>query len=1103
MECPGCHAANREGQRFCAQCGEALPGSCPACGAHNQPGDNFCGSCGRALKGGTPRATGRTPQPAPERRQLTAMFCDLVGSTSLSQQMDPEDLRPIILDFQDQARRTIARYDGFVARYMGDGVLAYFGFPQAHEDDTVRALHAALDIAAARAGTGPAVRVGIATGLAVVGDWIGEGGSEEAAAVGECVNLAARLQSLADPGGVVLSERTRQLAEGRFAFADLGAHTLRGFAHPVRAWQALRPTAAESRFDAVRPHGLTPFVGRAHEMERLLARWHQAVEGQGQVVTMVGEAGIGKSRIVETLAARLDGEAPVQLRCQCSPYHVNSALYPFIRQLEREAAFSAVDSTEQKLDKLDALLARSLPDPAAAPLLAALLSLPPGTRYRVAPLTPQQQKVRTIAALAGRVRALAAQRPLALVIEDAHWIDPTSMELLDLIVREAHDLRAAVFITSRTPLQATWSSLAHVMALPLERLSASESAAMVQSVAHAGALPTEVVAHIVAMTDGVPLFIEELTKALDAGPRGDAQQAGQRIRKSEIPLTLQDSLMARLDRLGAAKQVAQSAAVIGREFPRDLLALLSGLGDQELREALARLVSSAIVYARGPAAANAADAYVFKHALVQEAAHESLLRSRRQELHRHVSELLEGRFPERAAAEPEVLALHLEQAGQPLRAAGCLAAAAKRALDRYANAEALGHAAKGLALLAALPPDAVRDRTELALVVIRGTAYRAVEGFASAHVEQCFRRALALCEQLHDTAGMVEVRRGLFSFYYARGALDAASDQGHHVVELAQRSGERNSQMLGYWMLGCMAFWRGNFPDARARLEQAVALYRPEAQAAATLALQIDPGVNALAHLSWVLWILGEPDRAVETADRAVGIARGLAQPLALAMALFFDCATRACCGQSTAQGAPLDELVAVTTEHGLGYLRVCARVLRGQALIAADQCVQGIAEVEGALAEFEAQQAGLGWPWSLSILASGHLRRGHAAEGLAAVARAFAAIERNGERHWAAALWRLRGELLLLSPGADPDAAHTALHRALKLADSQGAHSLGLRAATRLALALLERGELAEARELLARARERVQGGLDTADVREAELLRARIDSAATGVPP
>ena len=1094
MDCPGCHAKNRDGRRFCAECGAPLVATCPMCGTPNLPTEAFCGGCGKRFAGNAAPSTARRRLfPVPERRQLTVMFCDLVGSTALSHQLDPEDLRQVIRSYQEAARQVVLHYDGFVASYMGDGVLVYFGYPQAQEDAAARAVHAGLETIKALDRLEPLptangvgrlrARIGIATGLVVVGDLISEGSSQEVAAVGETPNLAARLQALADPDSVLVADSTRELAGGQFEYADQGVHELKGFDQPQRAWRVLRAHAAQSRFDAARKPRMTPFVGRAQEIEWLLGRWRRATEGAGQVVLLSGEAGIGKSRVALTLVEQLAGLPHIVLRGQCSPYHANSALYPVIQQLERAADFVPGDSVQGKLAKLEALLAGSTPDSSdAASLFAALLSLPANGRYPALELTPQQQKQKTLQALLRGVHELTARAPLLLLLEDAHWIDPTSAELLDLLVREAEHLAVLLIVTSRVRADDTWRGLPHVGSMVIERLDRAQSTDMVARVLEEGNdLPADVVSRIVAKTDGVPLFIEEVTKTLASSSQ---------VLRSDVPSTLQDSLMARLDQLGAAKEVAQIGAVIGREFSRELIATLAPFGEPELDQALERLTSSAIVFSRGPSPS----AFVFKHALVQDAAYASLLRRKRQELHLQIAQALETGGQEQLRTEPEVLAHHYGHAGQALMAARCSAAAALRALERSANLEALNHAAKGLELLAGVAASSERDPLELSLAILQGTAYRAVKGFAASEVERSFARALELSNRLGDIPRLIEVRRGLFSCYYARGALAMAQQQGEHVAALGQQVPDRASQMLGYWMLGVIASWQGDFERARRELERAVALYDPNEQKAKTLASQIDPGVNALCHLSWVLWTLGWPDRAIRTSDEAVRTARSLAQPFALAMTLFFACETRACCGQHASASVLLDELFALTAEHGLGYLTSCARILKGQELIARDDCVAGLEQIERASSEFAAQEGGLGVPWSMSIAAWGCARLGRIDEGLAALARGFEAMPRNDERQWEAELWRLKGELLLRRAEPDSGEAQACLQRAIDVARRQAALSLELRAATSLARLFERQGDAALARTMLAQLLARFTEGAGSADLVAATEVLERV---------
>ena len=993
-----------------------------------------------------PRAHPTPAAPAlPERRQLTVMFCDLAGSTALSRQLDPEDLRAVIRRFQEVVRVVVAGYEGFVSQYMGDGVLAYFGYPVAHEDDAARAIHAGLGIVEAirtleppllpEQSGGPApVHIGISTGLVVVGDRFGVGASHEIAAIGEAPNLAARLQAAAETGCVVIAERTRQLAAGRFEYAAPMHLELKGYVGRVLAWQVLGTSRQRSRFELTHPGELTPWVGRETELEHLLARWRGAGAGQGGVVLVTGEAGIGKSRLVKELVRRIGGTPLHRLLYQCSPYHTHSALHPFIRQLENAAHFAPGESAASRLDKLEALLAASSPALAQATgLFAELLSLPTEGRHPALPSTPQQRKVRTLEAMLGRLQELAASRPVLMVLEDAHWIDPTSSELLDLLATRAADMPVLIVVTSRGGTEPAWLELPQASVLSLERLTPAESAELAGRVATRSPLAEDTLAQIVARADGVPLFAEELVQAVGAG-----------LSTRDIPSTLHDLLMARLDRLGAAKEVAQVAAAVGREVSRQLLAALLPMAQLELDEAIETLAASAVMLTAAPPAAPLLS---FRHALLHDAAYASLLLSRRRELHGTIAEALERLEPERLRSEPELLSHHHAQAGHALQAARYSGAAALRALERSANLEALRHATHGVDLLGAVAEGAERDRAELSLTMLAGAAHRAVHGFASHEAERCFARALVLSERLGDVPSAVDVRRGLFSCHYARGELALARAQGRHVAGIGEQRSDRAARMLGQWMLGVMSMWQGDFRGARDELALAIELYVPDEHRSKMLAAQIDPGVNAMSHLAWVHWILGDAEAAVQTAGRAVQAARDLGQPFALAMALFFGCVVRGCRGEFEAAQPLLSELSAVTAEHRLSFLGTCAHVLRGQALIETGACEEGLRELDVALQEFGAQEAGLGRPWALAIAASGWQRLGMREHGLRAIDAAFAAVERHGERHWEAELWRVKGELLAPSPQA-----RACLQHAIEVAQRQSARSLEQRASETLA---------------------------------------------------
>ena len=680
MHCPKCSANVPDGSKFCGECGMALPRVCAACGHANPPQAKFCSDCGSSIDLGlATKSTGSREALArgvpAERRQLTVMFCDMVGSSALSTRLDPEEQRDVVGAFQSCCASEIKRLDGFVAQYLGDGVLAYFGYPAAHEDDAERAIRAGLAILDAVRAHKPApgvalgARIGVATGVVVVGDLVREGVTQENAAIGETTNLAARLQSLAEPNTLVISPDTHRQVGALFEYHDLGQQTLKGFSEPLLVRQVLGASKVENRFEARHPSGSSALLGRDEELDLLLRRWGQAKRGEGRVILLSGEAGIGKSRLTRALQERLAGEPHTPLVYHCSPYHQESALHPIIGQLLRAADIERDESAETKLHKLETLLAQSSENLSEdVPLFAALLSIPESERYPLPNLTPQRLKERTLGALLGQLKRLAARTPVLMVFEDLHWIDPTSLELLSLAVDQAPGLRLLFIVTSRPDFTPPWASHQHISTVSLSRLGRSEGQTLVTGITKGKALPPEVLEQILHRTDGVPLFIEELTKTVLES--GLLREAGNRyelmgsLAPFAIPSTLHASLLARLDRLASVKDVAQIGAAIGREFPYGLIAAVSALPERDLQAALAQLVGAELIFQRGtPPDAT----YLFKHALVQEAAYASLVRSRRQQLHGHIARTLEERYPDIVATEPEIAGLSLHR-GRPHRA---------------------------------------------------------------------------------------------------------------------------------------------------------------------------------------------------------------------------------------------------------------------------------------------------------------------------------------------------------------------------------------------------------------------------------------------------
>src|SRR3954454_3437287 len=669
------------------------------------------------------RSPGAPAQVDAERRQLTVMFCDLVGSTALSTRHDPEDLRELIGSYHSAVTETVGRFDGFVAKFMGDGVLIYFGYPQAHEDDAERAVYAALAVIEAVGRLPPReelrVRLGIATGLAVVGDLIGEGAAQERGIVGEAPHPSARLQALAKPNALVIAEATRRQIGELFDLEDLGPQQLAGFAEPQRTWRVLGESGEVNRFEALRS-GETPLVGRDEEIELLRRRWEEAKSGEGRVVLISGEPGIGKSRLTAALLAHIESEPHARLRYFCSPHHQDSALYPFIAQLERAAGFARDDTVDAKLGKLRALLTGGTRDAEDIALLSELLSLP--SSAAALNLSPQRKRERLFEVLLNQLEAEARCSPVLMVFEDVHWIDPTSRELLDLSIDRVRHLPVLLVITFRPEFQPPWGGRSHVMNMALNRLGERDGEALVNKLAGDMALTAEIVAEIVERTDGVPLFVEELTKAvLESAGQSDRVSAVLGVASHaahSVPATLHASLMARLDRLGpAAKEIAQIGAVLGREFTYELIEPVAQRPERELQAILDQLGDAGLLFCRGTAPHSS---YLFKHALVQDAAYSTLLRGRRQELHARVAAALEQHFADLAERQPELLAHPLTAAGNTDRAVAQWLKAGQHAAARLAYLEAIANLDRGLRLLHALPESPIRDGHEIQLQLALG-----------------------------------------------------------------------------------------------------------------------------------------------------------------------------------------------------------------------------------------------------------------------------------------------------------------------------------------------------------------------------------------------
>jgi class 3 adenylate cyclase/predicted ATPase len=1040
---------------------------------------------------GTPRT-----RPGAERRQLTVMFCDLVGSTEMSARLDPEDMGALIRTYQESCAEGVKQWEGHVAKYMGDGVLAYFGYPRAHEDDAERAVRAGLALIdavgrmTASSGEALAARVGIATGLVMVGDLVGEGAAQEQTVVGETPNLAARLQALTQPGSVVISQTTRRLLGGLFELTDLGPQRLKGFAEPLTAWRVEGEGRAEGRFEARQTAALTPLVGREEEMALLLRRWRQAADGEGQVVLLSGEPGIGKSRLVRELRGRLEHEAHIRLLCQCSPHHTTSPLHPVIEQLERAAGFERDDPPDVRLAKLEALLARATSKlDEAVPLIAALLGVPAGDRYPLPELTPQRQKQRTLEVLVEQLEGLSAEQPVLLTYEDVHWIDPTTQELLGLAIERAQRLPVLAIITFRPEFSSPWSGQPHMSAVALTRLGRRDGTAMVGQVVGEKALPDEVAAQIVAKTDGVPLFVEELTKSvLESGllqDAGDRWELSGPLPPLAIPSTLHDSLLARLDRLAPVKEVAQIGAAIGREFSHALLAAVADRTDVELRTALDQLVSSELIFRRG----NPPEAmYIFKHALVQDAAYGTLLKSRRQQLHTRIARVLEEHFPDIVETQPELVAQHCMQAGIVAKAIEYFHTAGQRALGRSAAAEAVIHLTRALDMLAGLAASTEHRRKELELQLSLAGALTMARGWASPEMGNAYARARDLCLEVGDSRQRVSALYGFWVFRHNRAELDAAHQVGQELLRFASTQDDVEARLQASRIVGTSLMFLGRFGPALKHLEQAVPAHRLERSIPPYG--RADAWAVARSFIAWTLLLQGYSDRALSQRLQALAAARELGHPYTSAVTWHVNCVLCQVCGDRASAEECSAALMALATEQGFPHFLATGTLFHGWALAAKGSIEAGIDEMRRGLAAKEATGAEIKVPYYLGLLASAYVEAGQLSEAPPLLAEAFDRLERTGERWFESELYRRKGEVLLSLPERDRAAAEACFRRALAVGQEQGAKLWELRAATSLSRLWAEQGKRREAYDVLSPVYGWFTEGFDTADLRDAKAL-------------
>jgi predicted ATPase len=1015
--------------------------------------------------------------------------------------MDPEDLREIISAYQNCVAGAVRRFEGFVAKYMGDGVLIYFGYPQAQEDDAERAVRAALEVIAAVGALNFSVplqtRVGIATGLVVVGDLIGSGEAQERGIVGETPNLAARLQGVAGPNAVVIGESTRRLLGDLFELNDLGPQELKGIARAMRAFAVLQASSVESRFEAMHPGGLTALIGREEELELLSRHWARAKGGEGQVVLLSGEAGIGKSRLSAALVEGIAAEPHARLRYFCSPQHTDSALYPIIGQLERAAGFTHSDTSRAKLDKLDALLAQTHTSRLDAALLAGMLLLPNDGRFPVLELAPELRRQKTLDALGTQLESLARSSPVLMIFEDAHWADPTSLEAFSRIVDRIATLRVLMVVTFRPEFEAPWIGQADVTALALNRLGHRDVGAVIDAMVGSKLLPANIRQDIVERSDGVPLFVEEMTKAvLEAESEGAAERTIAEVPSPAVtvPASLHASLMARLDRIGPAKEIAATGAAIGREFSHALVAAVARKSEIELGSAIDRLIDAGLLFRRGvPPHAT----YLFKHALVQDAVYGTLLRQPRRSLHSRIAQTLESEFADMAESQPELLARHCTEAGQIEKAASLWGKAGQRSLERSALVEGIAQLTRALDQIAVLPGTPALRREQIKLQVALITPLLHVKGYAAGETRATVERARVLIEQAEALGEPPEDPLLLFSVLYGSWVASFISFRGDvmrelasHFLALAEKRSATVPLMIGHRLVGMSLLGAGNFVQARAHLDWAIARYDPAAHRALATRFGQDVRVVILPWRSFALWSLGYPETALADADQALKEAREIGHAATLMFALFHVSFTHMYCGNHATANKLIEELVVLADEKRASFWKAGGVLRRGWLFALTGKPLDAIQMIKSGMAAWRSTGATVWMPLFLSFLANNYAEIDKFDDSERCIDEALTAVEETKETWCEAEINRTAGEIALLLPKPDAVKAEAYFDRALIVARKQQAKSWELRSAMSLARFWRDQGKRNEARELLAPVYGWFTEGFDTLDLKQAKAL-------------
>jgi class 3 adenylate cyclase/predicted ATPase len=1094
---------------------------CGKCGGENAPAARFCNQCGNGLEAVPASPVAQRPQPAPvdipsgvERRQLTVMFCDLVGSVQLSHMLDPEDLRDVIAAYRDACGAVVNRFEGTTAQFQGDGILVYFGYPIAHEDDARRSVQAGLEILqavrdldrrlSAERGIHLSVRVAIHTGLTLVGDTGGAAGTERLA-LGDTPNIAARIQALAESDTLLVSAATRELISGFFKTVDLGLHHVKGLEEPIHVFRVLSATGARHRIEAAAPHRLAPYVGRENAVAALVESWLAARDSPGHGVLLLGEPGVGKSRLLSVFRDKIGTDDCEIIECYCSPYYQGTAFFPLIDPLRARLRLTDDDEPTGKLERLRVGLAEHGCDvETALPLVAQLFGIPPEAGYAPLGLHPLTQKQKTVGALHSLLLAPAQQKPTLLVIEDLHWIDPTTLELLGGVLARLLDTRLLLLMTARPSFTPPWPAGNQCTILHVNQLSPKDTETMIRRVVGGKSLPAQVMSLLVAKTDGNPLYVEEMTRMfLDSGTLRETESgyelAGP-LPQVMVPASLHDLLMARLDRMPPeAKKVVQLGATIGREFSFDLLCEVLPHEEQLLSVGLEQLLDEGFVFTTGTG-------FLIKHALIQDAAYESLLKRTRQHYHERIAMALERGA--HGSAHPERLAQHWTKAAQAARALPYWLEAGRQAVASSATEEAASHLRQGLELIALQPESMDRDRLELGFLSTLAVALTIQKGWAAPEVADAYVRAQTLSERVGPNPQLFWVLWGMWAFYLVKGDQSKGLEFAQRMMRLAQGEGDESLGLEASFALGLSHYYMGDLPAARAHLEVAVATYDSEKHHANAFLTSQDVGVTARSVSSMVLFLMGETELALARSRDAIALAGRLKHPFSQAYALGCAAWLNAYRRESEAMSTRAAETIELSTAQALGFWLVWGTIFAGRALADAGEGRAGAKHMEESLAMYRGIGSGMVVPYFLALLAEVLVRNGEPDRALAVLADARVVMQ-QGETFPAAEIDRLEGEIRLAracAGGRTPDPAEAVeierlFRQALDLAQRQGAHLFALRAATSLARLVQAGAGADDAHRLLSAAIARIADQTPTRDLADAQALLSTLTNATTPV--